>query len=189
MRRFLRLYQAHLRSVLQGIFAQVVSVTRLQNAWEKVRANDGCAGGDGETIDGFAHRAGPRLQRLSASLIDGTYRPRDLRVLHIPKRNGTRPLSIPSLEDRIVQTAVAQVLGPVLDRTFDPGSFGYRPGKSVIQAVRRIGHLRRRGYVHVVEADIVRCFERIPHAPVLDRLEDAIGEGQSSSRLLDLVAH
>ena len=178
------------RAKTGDLFLRLTDLRQLDLAWEKVRANNGCAGGDGESIPGFQHRAARRIMALSSALRTGRYRPRDLRLVEIAKPSGgTRPLAIPSVEDRIAQTACAQVLTPILDPLFDEGSFGYRPGRSVAQAVRRVGQLRKRGHTHVVEADIVRCFERIPHAPVLDRLEAALADRAGATRVVDLVAH
>jgi CRISPR-associated protein Cas1 len=118
----------------------------LDDAWARVRSNAGCAGGDGETVEGFQRRAAKRLTLLARALETGSYRPRDLRVLHVAKRSGgTRPLAIPSVEDRIAQTACAGVLGPVLDPGFSEASFAYRPGRSVLAAVRAVERWRKRG--------------------------------------------
>ena len=171
------------------LFQRMIRSDTLDAAWTKVRANAGCAGGDGETVEGFVRRAPRRLVLLARALERGEYRPRDIRLLHIPKPSGgSRPLAIPSVEDRIAQTACAAVLTPVLDPTFDEASFAYRPGRSVIQAVRAIERWRKRGYTHVVEADIVRCFERIPQAPLLGRLEAVLAGQEGATRIVDLVA-
>lgn len=92
------------------------------------------------------------------------------------------------MQDRIAQTAAALVLTPIIDPQFADGSFGYRPGRSVAMAVRRISALRGRGFTHVVEADIVRCFERIPLDPVLERLDIALRGQPDTTRLTELVA-
>ena len=171
------------------LFQHMIRLDALNAAWAKVRTNAGCAGGDGETVAGFVRRAHRRLALLARALERGEYRPRDIRLLHIPKpAGGTRPLAIPSVEDRIAQTACAAVLTPVLDPTFEEASFAYRPGRSVVQAVRAIERWRKRGYTHVVEADIVRCFERIPQAPLLGRLEAALAGQEGATRAVDLVA-
>lgn len=95
------------------LFAAMVALPRLDEAWAKVRANGGCAGGDGETIEGFGRRAARRLMMLATSLESGKYRPSDLRVLYIPKASGgKRPLAIPSVQDRVAQTACAAMLTP-----------------------------------------------------------------------------
>ena len=124
----------------------MISLSTLDEAWDKVRANQGCSGGNGETIEGFRRRSAQRLERLAVQLAHGEYRPRDLRILHIPKRGGgTRPLAIPSAQDRVAQTAAALVLTPVLDPIISEASFAYRPGRSVIQAVRAVERWRKRG--------------------------------------------
>lgn len=172
-----------------GLFTRLTSYESLQTAWDKVRGNQGCSGGDGVTLDAFASRSRTALATLSCDLRDGSYRPGPLRILHIPKRGGaTRPLAIPGVIDRIAQTATANAATPILDPQFDPDSYGYRPGKSVAMAVRRIGALRRQGFEYVAEADIVRCFERIPHDPLLDRLERALSPHPEGNMVVDLVA-
>jgi len=168
------------------------SVTRLatlDQAWEKVRANGGCAGGDGMTIAAFQGAAGRRIAKLSAELRAGSYLPGALRTVEIPKRKGgTRRLTIPSVRDRIVHTALAQVLTPVLEPMFEDASFAYRPGRSVRQAVQAIGRWRDAGYWHVIEADIVTYFDAIPHDALLTRLETALGDRDGAAEIVDLVA-
>lgn len=171
------------------LFNALVSLRSLDAAWDKVRANGGCAGGDGVTIARFLPGAGRRLAELSAALSSGEYRPRPLRIARIPKPSGgERPLSIPSIIDRVAQTSAAMVLSPILDETFSEASFAYRPGRSVDMAVRAVGRWRDLGYTHVVEADIVRCFERIPNDAVLNSLDEVLSGREGASRLLDLVA-
>ncbi|MBN9887850.1 CRISPR-associated endonuclease Cas1 [Salipiger abyssi] len=168
------------------IFHRMTSFGALSLAWDRVRRNAGCSGGDGQTIDQFAQIATDSLRVLSGKLRNGHYRPRRLRHHLVPKPDGSqRPLAIPSISDRIVQTACAQALGPLLEPEFHPDSYGYRPGRSVQMAVDRIGALRRAGHVWVVEADIDRAFEHVPHAPILDALDRLIGEPQ----ITDLIAH
>lgn len=171
------------------LFFAMTEPCALDAAWDKVRSNAGCAGGDGETIESFRLRAPRRLLLLSTALRNGSYRPRPLRVVEIPKRSGgKRPLAIPAVEDRIAQTACAQILTPLLDPIFSEASFAYRPGRSVEQAVRAVSRWRDNGYVHVVEADIVRCFERIPLDRLLERLMAALQSRTGAERLVDLVA-
>lgn len=116
--------------------------------------------------------------------MDGRYVPRKMRLHDIPKDDGTtRPLAIPSVRDRVVQTAIAQLLTPILDPGFDDGSFGFRPARSVQMAVDRVSALRSDGYTWVVEADIERAFEFIPHEAVVARLRDAVPD----LRVVDLI--
>ncbi|WP_282610833.1 CRISPR-associated endonuclease Cas1 [Pelagibius sp. Alg239-R121] len=116
---------------------------------------------------------------------DGTYRPGPVRELSIPKDDGSfRPLAIPSIGDRVAQTAAASVLGPLLDREMEDASFAYRAGRSVQMAVSRIARYRRDGYRWVVDGDIERYFENVPHDPLLERL----GRSIEDPLLLDLLA-
>lgn len=146
-------------------------------AWKKTEANAGAAGGDGVTVARFAADAANRVSRLSHDLRNGRYAPGPSRRVLVPKKSGgLRPLDIPPVVDRVAQGAVALTLSPVLEKTFEESSFGYRPGRSVADAIRRIVSLRRDGFRHVVDADITRYFEIVPHEPLLERLEAAAGD-------------
>lgn len=171
------------------LFDRMTQLKTLDAAWEKVRANGGCAGGDGVTIPMFQPRAAKELTLLSSAIRGGRYRPGPYRLLRIEKSDGgTRPLTIPSVADRVAQTACAATLSPVLEPTFADGSYGYRPGRGVRDAVRAVSDWRKRGYEWVVEADIVRCFERIPHDPLLSRLETVLANKKGGAEIVDLAA-
>jgi group II intron reverse transcriptase/maturase/CRISPR-associated endonuclease Cas1 len=167
------------------IFRTATRFVTLAEAWERVRANNGAAGGDGVPIARFAPLAITHLSRLSHALRNGSYRPGPVRRVFIKKDDGgLRPLDIPCVIDRIAQSAVALTLGPVLDKEMHEGSYAYRPGRSVAQAVQRVSSLRRDGFRYVVDGDIVRYFERIPHERLIARLERAVDDAP----LTDLVA-
>lgn len=171
-----------------GLFGQISDPHALTLAFEKVRRNNGCAGGDGQSIAAFAAKGAAAIARLSGLLRNGNYAPRPLRLHEIPKPDGgTRRLAIPAVSDRIVQTAVAAALTPRLEPLFSPDSYGYRPGRSVAMAVDRISALRRMGYTWVVEADIEKAFDRIPHDPVLEALDTALDPTPGNRALIDLV--
>lgn len=171
-----------------GLFAEISDTHALSLAFERVRSNNGCAGGDGHSIAAFAAKGPAALARLSGLLRNGNYAPRPLRLHDIPKPDGgTRRLAIPAVSDRVVQTAVAMALTPRLDPQFSPDSYGYRPGRSVAMAVDRISALRRMGYTWVVEADIEKAFDMIPHDPVIEALETALGQAPGAAALIDLV--
>lgn len=167
-----------------GLFAQIVRLQTLEAAWEKVRANHGAAGGDGMTVEEFDIDLPTRLVRLRLGLMHGTYRPGRLRRIDVAKDDGgTRPLAIPPVVDRVAQTAAALVLTPLLDPEMHDDSFAYRPGRSVQMAVRRVAQYRRQGYDWVVDGDIERYFERVPHERLLERLARDISE----PAVLDLI--
>ena len=166
------------------LYDQVASVQMLAKAFDRVRFNNGAAGGDGISVQHFASSADLRLRRLAHELRTGRYLPGPLRRVYIPKSSGgLRPLDIPCVVDRVVQAAAALVLDPILDREMEPSSFAYRRGRSVAHAVARVASLRREGYRHVVDGDIVRFFERIPHERLIVRLEKYIDD----PALIDLV--
>jgi CRISPR-associated protein Cas1 len=167
-----------------GLFDAATRFDALWDAWEKVRANAGAAGGDGVTIAAFAATAHGRLSQLSHRLREGRYAPGAVRRVYVPKpKGGVRPLDIPSVADRVAQAAVAAQLTPVLEPHFHDASFAYRPGRSVAMAVRRVASLRRDGYRHVVDGDIRRYFEMIPHPRLISRLEQHVDDGA----LIDLI--
>jgi len=173
----------------QNIFTRAFVVPSLMHAWHKVAGNDGCAGGDGISVQAFQRRVQANVTTLSAAILGGSYAPHDLRLLKVAKKDGgLRPLAIPSVSDRVAQTAAANVLTPVFEPLFNRYSFGYRPGRSVVQAVRVIEGLRQRGFTHVVEADIRRCFENIPHDGLLSTLDATLAGQKGADEMSELVA-
>jgi RNA-directed DNA polymerase len=114
-------------------FSLIDKVTRpqtLERAWHCVRSNRGAAGVDGQSIERFEDHAERSLGELQACLADGTYRPHPVKRVEIPKADGkTRPLGIPVVKDRIVQTALKMVIEPIFEVQFRPGSYGFRPGR------------------------------------------------------------
>ena len=161
------------------VFMQATAVPALRSGWARVRVNAGAAGGDRMTIDHFKVNLERRLAVLSDSLRDGTYLPSSLRAVEIPKTHGgaTRQLNIPSVVDRVTQSAVVQELSPLLDAEFEDASFGYRSGRGVKDAVRRVAALRGAGAAWVVDADIENFFDSVPHDKLLERLADSMTPG------------
>ncbi len=164
-------------------FIEITGFESLQAGWERVRSNRGGPGGDGVGLAEFGRDAETRLLRLARDLRAGTYWPGPLRRLQVPKPDGGfRPLAIPCIADRVVQSAAALRLMPVLDREMEDASFGYRPGRGVAMAVRRVDAYRRAGFTWVVDGDIERYFERVPHDRLMARLERSLDD----RRLLEL---
>lgn len=177
-------------TISHNLWHQVCSIAALDRAWEKVRSNAGCSGGDGITISQFQPRAARQLITLATALEGGGYRPSPLRQIDIPKKKGgTRRLLIPSIIDRIVHTSIASALNPILEPQFEEGSFAYRPGRSVQQAVQAIDRFRKAGYWYVIEADIVGFFDQIRHENLMHKLEQALGDHEGAEELVDCLAH
>jgi len=154
-------------------------------AFSRVAANDGAAGVDHVNVTMFADRLDAELVVLSDALRTGTYRPQAIRRHWIPKPGSQegRPLGIPTVRDRVVQTALRHVLEPIFERDFAPRSYGFRPGKGCKDALRRVAELLHEGYTHVVDADLKSYFDTIPH----DRLLALVAEKVSDGKVLSLI--
>ena len=153
-------------------------------AWAKVRANRGACGVDGQSVERFAARQEEYLAELSQALRQDTYQPQAVRRVEIPKGDGrTRPLGIPTVKDRIVQTAIKLVIEPIFEAMFLPSSYGFRPGRGSKDALREVDRLLGEGHVFVVDADLRSYFDSIPHERLMARVEARISDG----RLLGLL--
>ena len=163
---------------------KAVRPTSLDAAWRKVARNKGAAGVDGESIERFAAQAERYLHELHEELKAGRYRPSPIKRVEIPKGDGrTRPLGIPTVTDRIVQTALKMAIEPVFEVAFRPGSYGFRPGRSCKDALREVDRLLKEGYAYVVDADLQGYFDSIPH----DRLMALVAGRISDGRILSLI--
>jgi len=163
---------------------KAIRPTTLEAAWRKVERNKGAAGVDGQSIERFAAGAERYLAELHENLKNGSYRPSPIKRVDIPKGGGqTRPLGIPTIKDRIVQTALKMTIEPIFEVQFRPGSYGFRPGRSCKDALREVDRLLKEGYTHVVDADLKSYFDTIPH----DRLMARVGETISDGRVLKLI--
>ena len=141
----------------------------LRHAYALARANAGAPGTDGMT---FAAIEASGLERwlagLREELISKTYRPDPVRRVSIPKSNGgERPLGIPTIRDRVVQTAAKLVLEPIFEADFEDDAYGHRPTRGAVDAVKEVHRLICRGYTDVVDADLSRYFDMIPHAELM----------------------
>ena len=167
------------------LYDKIYRADILAHAYELAKANKGAPGVDGvrfETVEA-AGREG-WLTALGEELRDKRYRPQPVRRVMIPKPGGgERPLGIPTIRDRVVQTAAKLVLEPVFEADFDPEAYGYRPGRGAVDAVRRVhGHLKA-GYTDVVDADLSKYFDTIPH----DELLQCVARRISDKQVLALI--
>lgn len=167
-----------------SLMDKVIAPVTLEAAWEKVQANDGAAGVDRQSIERFEANAEQYLTELSTALREDSYRPQPIRRVEIPKGDGrTRPLGIPTVKDRIAQTAVKFVLEPIFEAMFRPTSYGFRPGRGCRDALREVARLIADGYTFVVDADFESYFDTIPHEPLMRRVEARISDGRVLSLL------
>src|SRR6266545_918670 len=165
-----------------SLIDKVYRAETLRAAWQKVKTNAGAAGVDGQSVKRFAVRAEMYLEELSTALKKGTYRPQPVRRVEIPKGGGRfRPLGIPVVKDRIVQTALKFVLEPIFEREFIEMSYGFRPGLGCKDALGEVERLLREGYTFVVDADLKSYFDTLLHARLMERVEQKVSDGRCLS--------
>lgn len=158
----------------------------LQRAYALVRQKRGSPGIDGESFESIESGVGMTayLQEIRKILEDRTYRAMPVKRVEIPKLNGeTRPLGIPCIKDRIVQMAVKIVIEPVFEADFSPHSYGFRPRRSAHQAMDDIKGGLLKGHVHVIDADLSKYFDMIPHDKLLKTVAERIADKQVLSLL------
>lgn len=162
-----------------SLMDKVYRSANLTAAWHSVQAKKGSGGVDKQTIHAFAGRADTHLGEIARRLQAGTYQPQAVRRAYIPKAgsNEQRPLGIPTVTDRIVQTALRNVLEPIFEKRFTEDSYGFRPRRSCKDALRRVVGLLQEGYTWVVDADIEHYFDTIDHAVLMEEIEQAIADG------------
>ncbi|MBU6401574.1 MAG: group II intron reverse transcriptase/maturase [Verrucomicrobia bacterium] len=170
-----------------SLYGELTRRDLLEHALRLVVHNGGAPGVDGESlahITGTPERQARWLDAVQGELKAKTYRPAPVRRVHIPKSNGgQRPLGIPTVKDRVVQMAVLLVLGPILEADFHPRSYGFRPGRNAHQALDEIVAALRSGRLEVVDADLSKYFDTIPH----DRLMTLVAGRTSDGSLLHLI--
>jgi group II intron reverse transcriptase/maturase len=155
----------------------VLTRENLRQAFKRVRANKGAAGVDGLDIDQTARQLVTTWPTLREQLLRGTYRPRPVRRVTIPKPDGgERELGIPTVTDRLIQQALLQVLQPILDPTFSESSYGFRPGRRAHDAVLAAQSYVQSGRRIVVDVDLEKFFDRVNHDILIDRLRKRIDD-------------
>jgi len=184
-----RMLEALERGVKGGVwFSLIDKVCRLETlyaGWSDVKANEGSAGSDHQSIRAFEANLGENIGKLQDELRTGTYSPRPVRRVYIdkPGSKDKRPLGIPAVRDRVVQAALRLVIEPIFEREFSPASFGFRPGVGCKDALREVDRLLKSGYLHVVDADIRAYFDSIPHDLLMREIRARIADG----RVLELL--
>jgi RNA-directed DNA polymerase len=143
--------------------------------------NDGEAGVDGQSLASINATAAAReqwLDRLQEELKTKTYRPSAVRRVMIPKSSGgERPLGIPTVKDRVVQTALCLMLMPIFEADFHPRSYGFRPKRRAHQAIAEIQKAVQQGYVEIIDADLSKYFDTIPHRQLMKAVAQRVSDG------------
>lgn len=184
-----RMLQALVNGVKGGkwfsLMDKVYALPNLEASWKRVKRKKGAAGVDGQSVEQFAAQAESSLKWIHDELREGKYRPRSVSRHWIPKpgTNQKRPLGIPTVKDRIVQGALRHAMEPIFEKKFVEHSYGFRPKRSCKDALRRVEELLKRGYLHIVDADVMSYFDMIVRTILMDEIKKEIVDG----RVLDLI--
>lgn len=168
-----------------SLIDKVYAERTLNAAWRRVEQNGGSEGVDGERIKDFKRDVEKRLSNLSEQLRNDQYEPLPIRRVYIPKLGSheMRPLGIPTIRDRVAQTALRSAIEPIFESDFSDHSYGFRPGRSTKDALQRVDALLAEGRTWVVDVDITRYFDTIPHQQLMKEVEKKIADG----RVLNLI--
>ena len=163
-----------------SLIDKVYAERTLEQAWEKVQSNAGGSGVDRITIERFAKACPRGLLDLKEQLRTARYQPLPVKRVWIPKpgTNQERPLGIPAVRDRIVQTALRMVLEPIFEHHFAEHSYGFRPGRGCKDALRRVQTLLDEGCTWIVDADLKSYFDTIPKDRLMRRVEERLADGR-----------
>jgi len=162
-----------------SLIDKVFSPQNLHIAWKKVKRNKGSAGIDHQTIGMFGQRLTRNLERLHTQLKTNKYYPQKIRRTWIPKpgkRNEKRPLGIPTIRDRVVQTALRNVIEPIFEASFADSSYGFRPNRGCKDALKEVDRLLKAGYIWVVDIDLKSYFDTIDHEILMNQIQHKISD-------------
>lgn len=170
--------------ISQHLLDAVLASDNLAQAWKRVKSNNGAPGIDRVSIEDWPAYARNHWPALREQIEGGRYRPQAVRRVDIPKPSGgTRMLGIPTVTDRVIQQAIAQVLTPIFDPTFSESSFGFRPGRNAHQAIRQVQTYVKDGYRIAVDIDLAKFFDTVNHDVLMNLLSRSIAD----KRLLHLI--
>ena len=163
-----------------SLIDKVYASRTLELAWEQVKSNAGGSGVDQTSVTRYEKDCQTRLLDVKERLVQSRYEPKPVKRVWIPKpgTNEKRPLGIPTVEDRIVQTALRMAIEPIFERDFSQSSHGFRPGRGCKDALREVERLLNNGHHHVVDADIKGYFDAIPKDRLMRLVEAKIADGR-----------
>ena len=166
------------------LLEDILHRNNLNAAWKKVKDNKGAAGIDGMSVDEMLPYLKEHREELLESIRGGYYKPKPVRRIEIPKpEGGVRMLGVPTVIDRMIQQAIAQVLEPIFEKTFSDNSYGFRPGRNAHQAIKQARRYYDEGYTRVVDIDLAKYFDTVNHDLLMDMLREQVRD----KRVLKLI--
>jgi len=166
------------------LLEQILSRENMQNAWKRVKANKGAPGIDKMPIEKFPDFARDKWDRIRESLSDGSYQPLPVKRVEIAKPGGgKRPLGIPTVTDRLIQQAIAQIMMPIFDPGFSDASYGFRPARSAHGAIYKVRDYIKEGFRVAVDMDLSKFFDKVNHDVLMHRVARKIKD----KRVLKLI--
>jgi RNA-directed DNA polymerase len=166
---------------VHSLVDKVYKQKNLEIAWERVRANRGSGGVDGQSLEGFAAQIDRQLGRLQRELQEDTYQPQPVRQVQIPKAGKPgeyRTLGIPTIYDRVCQQALLNRLEPIFEPIFDDANFGYRRGRSTKDAMRKVWKEIQSGQEWIVDGDLKDFFGSVDHEKLLTLVAQRVADGR-----------
>jgi len=168
----------------ERLLEKILEPVNLNLAYKKVKANKGSSGVDGMTVDDLLEFLKQNGVKVRQSILEGTYRPSPVRRVEIPKpAGGSRMLGIPTVIDRVIQQAIAQILSPLFEEKFSEHSYGFRPGRSAKQAVLKCREYIQAGHTWTVDIDLAKYFDTVNHDRLIRRLSQTVKD----ARVISLV--
>jgi RNA-directed DNA polymerase len=168
----------------RGLLEKILHRDNMNIAYQRVKRNKGSHGVDGMTVDELLQFLKQNGNQLRQSILGGSYKPQPVRRVEIPKPDGgKRLLGVPTVVDRVIQQAIAQVLSPIFERQFSENSYGFRPGRSAKQAVEKCREYIAAGYTWAVDIDLAKYFDTVNH----DKLMRLLAGSIKDSRVLSLI--
>jgi group II intron reverse transcriptase/maturase len=162
-----------------GLLEQILSPANLNRAFKRVRSNRGSGGVDKMEVESLRDYLVEHKDQLIQSILDGRYRPNPVRRVEIPKENGKkRSLGIPTVVDRVIQQAIAQVLSPIYERQFSANSYGFRPGRNAHQALSKCWDYITDGYKYAVDMDLEKFFDTVNQSKLIEVMSRTVKDGR-----------
>jgi RNA-directed DNA polymerase len=161
-----------------GLMEQILSPSNLNQAYKRVRSNKGRGGIDKMEVESLEDYLVHNKGKLIQSILDGSYRPNPVRRVEIPKEKGTRNLGIPTVVDRVIQQAIAQVLSPIYEKQFSENSYGFRPGRNAHQALNKCRSYITDGYKYAVDIDLEKFFDTVNQSKMIEVLSKTVKDGR-----------